>query len=84
MNSNPCLISSVCGNTDPKISVPMIASVLKSHTRMGNSVCSPKNETTQSEHPEMSIRDPLAPPSVRSGYFAHGGSNLPKALVKGS
>ena len=55
VNCNPCLMSSVCGNIDPKISVPMIASVLKSHTRMGNSVCSPKNETTQNEHPMMPI-----------------------------
>ena len=54
VNSNPCLMSSVCGNTDPKISVPMIASVLKSHTRMGNSVCSP---TQERDHTERAPQD---------------------------
>ena len=48
---------------DPKVSVPIIASVLRSHTRIGNSVRSPKNETTQDDHPKMSICEPLAPSS---------------------
>ena len=45
VNSRPCLISSVWGNMDSRVSVPIIASVLRSHTRIGNSVRSPKNET---------------------------------------
>ena len=57
-------MSSVCGNIDPKVSVPIIASVLKSHTRIGNSVLSPKNDTTQDEQPDMSICEPLAPRSL--------------------
>ena len=47
VNSNPFFMSKVCGNIDPNVSVPIIASVLKSHTRTGNSVLSPKNYTTQ-------------------------------------
>ena len=54
-------MSKVCGSTEPKVSVPIIASALKSHTRMGNSVWSPKNDTTQDEHPNMSIDEPLVP-----------------------
>ena len=61
VNSSPFFMSKVCGSTEPKVSVPIIASVLKSHTRMGNSVWSPKNDTTQDEHPNMSIDEPLAP-----------------------
>ena len=39
VNSRPLLISRVRGNTDRKVSVPIMASVLRSHIRMGNSVC---------------------------------------------
>ena len=61
VNSNPFLMSNVCGRIDPRVSVPIMASLLKSHTRIGNSVLSPKNETTQDEHPEMLICEPFAP-----------------------
>ena len=60
VNSKLLFMSSVCGNIDHKVSVPIIASVLKSHTTIGNSVLSPKNDTMQEEQPEMSICDPLA------------------------
>ena len=69
VNSKPFLMSSVCGKMDPKVSVPIIASVLKSHTRIGNSVLSPKNGTMQDEHPKMLICEPFAPPYMKGNML---------------
>ena len=66
VNSSPFFISRVCGSIDPNVSVPMMASVLRSHTKTGNSDRRPKNDTMQDEHPEIVIGDPLAPRSLLS------------------
>ena len=66
VNSSPFFISRVCGSIHPNVSVPMMASVLRSHTKTGNSVRRPKNDTMQDEHPEIVIGDPLAPRSFLS------------------
>ena len=59
-------MSKVCGSTEPRTSVPMMASVpvARSQTRTGNSTCNPKKETTQGEHPDTPIRVPFALRSV--------------------
>ena len=67
-NNNPFLMSSVCGNTDPNTSVPMIASVPAARLQMimGNSVRNPKNDTEQCEHPNTSMPVPFALRNVRA------------------
>ena len=50
VNIRPLLISKVWGNTDPMVSVPIMASVFRSHIGIGNSVCRPMNDTMQWEH----------------------------------
>ena len=55
-------MSNVCGSTVPKTSLPIMASVpvARSQTSMGNSGCSPMNNTTQLEHADTPIPVPIA------------------------
>ena len=52
-NNNPFLMSSVCGNTDPNTSVPMIASVPAARLQMimGNSFAIPKTTPSSANTP---------------------------------
>ena len=85
VNSNPFFMSKVCGSTEPKVSVPIIASVLKSHKNGELRLEPQERHHTRRTSQDVNRRAVGAPQLPRSSLQGtHRCSSPHQSLIKGA